>query len=341
MSWIANNFRLKLMALLLSMLGWGVVVYAGNPPLVQTEHSIGVDHGAAPPGLVLLQELPAVNVTISGLRSNVNAFKRESLHATADISAAHIGHNTLRVQVTNADPTVTVRDVSPPVIDAELDRVGQVQRRVDPRQVGALDSCCVAGTPTVTPETVTLRGPESLLSSAVAFVSIDVAGRQSDVPPTTVTVHLETPDHRSVAQVSADPTQVSISLPIHPTKAQRQVAIQADVVGNPAPGFRVADIAINPTTILLEGDPSAISQLKTPVITETISIDGRTADLVANNVRLKLPSGITVVGGVSISVRVAIQQEPRVQVTPSVAPPSPSPAASPQPSPSPSPGHGP
>jgi YbbR domain-containing protein len=332
MSWMTHNFGLKVLALFLSASTWAVVVYAENPPQSETLANITVGHGPAPTGLVLLAEPEPVSVTVDGLRGDVAGFRRDSLRAAVDLTEAHRGSNFLPVRVDNSDPTVTVRDVQPAVERVDLDLLGQAARKVQVRLTGQPDACCAAGVPSINGnDTVTLTGPQSQLDTAVVYAQVDISGRQAGIQGQIVSLRFESPDHRALTQITASPSQVSVSVPINPTKVPKTVAIVPDLTGSPEPGWHVAAVVVNPPIVVVQGDPGTLGSLG-GVETVAISLDGRTSDFTITGVHLQLPGGVELVSQDAVTVTVSIQ--PDARPTPPPSSPSPSPSPSPAPSPS-------
>jgi YbbR domain-containing protein len=304
-----------------------VVVYAGNPPQALTVRALAVDHGPVPAGLVLLAEPDPVSVTVDGLHNSIGAFKRESLHASIDLASAHRGANLLPVRVDNADPTVTVRDIQPASVRVDLDQLGQVTRKVEVRQIGHPDACCAADPATASPDSVVLRGPQSLMETAVAYAEIDVTSRQATVQQQVVSVKFETPAHKALTQITASPSQVAVTVQINPVKVPKTVAVQPALTGALPPGFHIDSVDVSPLVAVVEADPATLAQLRS-VPTDAIPLDGHTTDFTATGLHLRPPAGVGLVSTGTYTVRVTVKPD---------AAPSPSPSPSPSPAPSPSP----
>lgn len=317
MTFFTRNWRFKLLAVFVALATWSVVAYAGNPPISQTVKGLSVEHGPPPVGLVLLKEPDPVSVTILGLQNSLSAFKRESLHASMDISGAKPGHNLIKVKVDNSDRTVTVRNPEPAVLDVELDQLVSVDRKVEVRTKGAPASCCQLHDVAANPASVTLKGPQSLLLNAVAFVTVSVEGKQAQVVETD-TVEVETPDHQALPQVTASPSQVAATVPIDLTKVQRTVPLHTDFSGSLPSGYRISRIDYNPVVVEIEGDPGSASGI-TELSTDSVNLNNATSDIVLN-VSLRPPRGVTVLTKGTFQIHVFIVNDNRVQPTPAVSP---------------------
>jgi YbbR domain-containing protein len=309
-----RNWRFKVLAIFVALSTWSVVAYANNPPDSQSVNGLVVEHGPPPTGLVLLKEPDTVSVTISSLRDRLSAFKRESLHASIDLSGAHSGHNLLRVKVDNSDKNISVLGAEPASLDLELDQLVSVERKVEVRTRGTPASCCQLHDVTANPAMVTLRGPQSQLQNAIAFVTVDVDGKQAQVAETD-TVQVETSDHKSLSQVAVSPSQVAATVPIDLTKVQRTVPLHTDFTGALPAGYRITRIDYTPVVVEIEGDPGSASGIAA-LSTDPISLTGATADII-QNVNLRPPKGVTVLTKGNFNIHVFIEKDTRVQPTPS------------------------
>jgi len=85
---------------------------------------------------------------------------------------------------------------------------------------------------------------------------------------------------------------------------QRQVSVIASVTGDPAPGYWVQAINVDPAIVTVVGTKETVENISN-LRTELISIDGLSSTQ-ARNVRLLLPDGVTVVGQPTVNVRLTI-----------------------------------
>src|SRR5579859_693746 len=89
MSWITDDWRLKLLALGLAVLMLGAVAFAQNPPATKTVQ-VKVDYKPAT-NLVLINPPPTVNVTFSGLSELIGTMSGDNFSASVDPSHAKPG----------------------------------------------------------------------------------------------------------------------------------------------------------------------------------------------------------------------------------------------------------
>jgi YbbR domain-containing protein len=318
---LARNWRLKLVAVFFACTTWSVVAYAGNPVKALDVTSVPIQTGPPPNGWLMVSQLPAITISVTALQGNLSNFNANSLHASVDLTSAHLGENLLHVRVDNTDPHVTVNQVAPASADVILDERDTVTKKVDVRIRNSPNNCCVAQNAKATsgPDVVRLTGPKSFVAKAQPFVVVDVAEARTDVQ-VSLDVQLDGLDKRSASLMTLEPKQVQATVPVTQVK-KRATAVPHEVHnGSPAAGFQLVDVKISPDTIVIEGDPGIIATMSS-IDTDPINIGNATGDVV-QTVNLRPPAGITIVGASRVTVHYFISRNPAVQ-------PSPTPSATP------------
>lgn len=320
-----RNWQLKLLALFLAGTTWSVVAYAGNPPSSEAFRKITVEHGQPPLGLVLVKEPAPVTITVRGLQSSLGNFHRESLHASIDLGGAHRGSNLLpiSVRVDSPDQSVVFGAVDPANAEVVLDQLATAQRKVDVRITGTPNSCCLAYARTASPDTVTLKGPAQQLETAIAFVVVSVDGAGTAIQHT-ASVQLESPDHKALAQVSAQPSQVTVSVDVTAVKQNKPAGINPITTGQLASGFSLVDVQVSPSVVQVEADPGILANIHA-IDSDPINIGGATSDIFAT-VSLHPPLGVVILTKGPYTVHFVVKANPQVQPPPS---PRPSPVPTP------------
>jgi YbbR domain-containing protein len=316
---LLRNWQLKVLAVFVAASTWSVVAYAGNPPGTQPFKGVAIEHGQPPTGLILLKEPSPVTITVRGLQANLASFRRENLHASVDMSGARQGANLLpvRVRVDSPDHSVALGSVDPANVDVQLDQLATMQRHVDVRATGVPNTCCVLTGASASPDTVALRGPQTQLEIAVAFVVVDVGGRGSPLQ-LNPNVQVETPDHKPLPQVSSQPGQVTVTMQITAVKQTKPAGINPVTTGQLALGYQIVDVQVSPSVVVVEADPGVLASIHT-IDTDPISLAGATGDVVAT-VGLRAPPGVTVLTKSPFTVHFVIKINPAAQASPSPRP---------------------
>ena len=104
--------------------------------------------------------------------------------------------------------------------------------------------------------------------------------------------------------VTVDPKVVQVTPLISSSPQQKQVSVDAQLVGAPKNGYMMAGYEVSPPIVSIRGTSRALASL-TRVTTEPIKLDGveKNTEYVVN---LQLPEGIAVSGARRVRVRVMI-----------------------------------
>jgi len=109
----------------------------------------------------------------------------------------------------------------------------------------------------------------------------------------------------AVGQVDIEPRTAHVTIPVFSDRETRTLPVNAVVTGDPAPGFEIAGVTVEPPVILVEGDAGQLAEL-VRVDTEQVPMTGASSDR-SVTVGLDLPTGILPVGDDRISVTVALR----------------------------------
>ena len=104
--------------------------------------------------------------------------------------------------------------------------------------------------------------------------------------------------------VSRSPSRVQVRFE---KRGRKAVAVRADLEGQPAPGFRLIGVRVNPPKLWLEGARSQVMRL-TEIVTEPINLSGLKADE-EKEVRINLGGGTVWLEDTS-PVKVLVRVEP-------------------------------
>lgn len=305
LAFVVRNWPLKLAAVVLATL-----LYAGLVVSQDTQTFRGripVDYGdTLPADAVLIEPLRDVEqveyISTSPVAPTVDDFR-----ATVDLSNVDPsgGPTLVRIDVESLDPRIDVISWSPDRLQVDLDpfieRSGievVIDRGTTPTGVDV-------GETTVEPPTVTVSGPESVVSR-VAVVRGAVP-----IPPTGLDVDQEVElraydaNDQELAGLEITPSIVRVTIPVFTDRQTRTLPVDPVVTGTPAAGFRVASVTVEPQTVQVQGDADEILELVT-ANTRAVSIAGARDD-VSLEVGLDLPIGAVALEVESVTVSVRIE----------------------------------
>ncbi|MCB0052774.1 MAG: hypothetical protein KDE24_24890, partial [Caldilinea sp.] len=186
-----------------------------------------------------------------------------------------------------------VLTVQRPELTVILDRL--VEKEV-PVQVEIMDGTAYGydwQAPIITPVTVTVSGPESQVQQVTkARAEIFLRSAKSQVERTQTLVAVDGQNRPIDGVTVAPPGRVQVVVPVEQWPGRKEVAVRVKLSGPPADGYRLSAVRSEPSTVVLQGDPDALSQVPGYIETEPLDLSDATAD-VRKRVALLLPQGVT------------------------------------------------
>jgi YbbR domain-containing protein len=324
MSWITDDWRLKLLALLLAILMLGAVAFSQNPPTTGTV-TVGLSYDTAS-NIVILNPPAQTRVTFSGLADVIGAVT--TANVTAKVDATHASPGTgvkLNIQTTTSVAGITVQN--PPPIVVNIDARATIALTVGVLAHAASDYHIVSASSTcagVTPCVVHFDGPASweLPTGLQAEIVYTPAVAFTDIQQPSQPILLQTntgPFNKSrVTQPSwtLDVSTADIHIVATPGVSSNSVVLVDSPPSNgPPPGYHVTGVAVSPITVVIAGDPAVLARnpriylpaVDLSIYTSTVTI----------KVNIPYPNGVTPVNGVVIaSITYTIVRNPSVAPSP-------------------------
>jgi YbbR domain-containing protein len=116
---------------------------------------------------------------------------------------------------------------------------------------------------------------------------------------------LQNAQEQMVPRVTADPQIVHVVVPVEQWPGRKEVAVRVNLGGQPAAGYRLNSVRVNPSTVVLLGSAEVLAQVPGFVETEPISLDGATGEI-QRRVQVRVPNGVTVLEGTAVDVTASI-----------------------------------
>jgi YbbR domain-containing protein len=306
---IFHNWPLKLAAVVLAtMLYAGLVVSSSvqefpggvqiTPENIPSDASLGMN-------LPQVSKIRYLAVGDASARAAPDSFNATIDLANVDPDA--LAPTYVQIRVRSVDPRFTVVDYEPKGINVQLDPV-TVKENVP---VNVAQGTAPAGLdvrpPVVTPATVSVRGPASAVNRVVA-VRADVVIQPNglDVDRDVDLIPIDALGDR-VTPIQVTPATAHVQIAVFSNLESRPLPVTPAVSGDPAEGYEITGVTVDPPLVSVEGEADQIVGL-TQANTEQIVVSGVTQDII-KDVALSLPDGVLPVGG-SVTVRVTITIRP-------------------------------
>lgn len=259
------------------------------------------------PDLQPIQDLSNEDVAVS-VRAPLRVWddlNLDDFSAHIDLSDMNIGAHTVPIIVESTNPQADIVEVRQSSLTIQLDKV---TNKEFPVQVEMIDQVALgfeSKTPMVNPMTVTVTGPQTqvdLISDLV--VSIDVRGAKSQLELSQPIAAINR-QQRAVTGITISPSSVDVVIPVEPQRGLKTVAVRLTLVGQPAYGYRLSTVKVDPSTIILQGDPQVVDAVPGFIETEPLDLTDAKSEI-NKQIGLVAPDGTAVLDGGVVSVRVSI-----------------------------------
>lgn len=286
-----------LLSLLLALVIW-VNANQTADPAVRRALPVPVEFIGVPENVRLIQPSNLNNtvlVAFEGPTSVVDTLTAEDFSATADLSQIPFGLEQLVPVAVRSD--VAQIDIDPPAPGEILVQLEELISKEIPVELdirGSVPRGYEAEEALVDPAFITVQGLASDVNP-IDFARVTVFLGNNDTETKTVSPQPIFYDRQGrvagVSGLTLNTNQVDVTIPINEAADFANKVISVNLVGEPAPGYRVLNATVEPPSILVTGTPS---QLERPfsVQTEPIDVTGLT-ETFQTRVSLGLPPGIT------------------------------------------------
>ena len=306
---ILSNLFTFLLSLALAVLIW-VNAQQTEDPLRSEILTIPVNIIGQPEKSILLDPAPnrmSVQLVFEGPTSIVSEATTNDFTATIDLNGIPFGTETrLPVNVQTNIPNITLRS-QPIQITVLLEQLVTRDIPVVLDIRGDVSRGYTQGQPLIDPPAITVSGPASSAESLdFARVTVFLNNNRENMFDTRQPIFYDEQGRvASVRTLTLSDEQIDITIPVTESAGFAEKSIDVNLVGQPAPGYRILDINVTPLTVLVQGRPTLLNQLDR-VQTEPIDITGL-AEPFRQQVALALPSGITQEEVQEIIVEIAIE----------------------------------
>ncbi len=326
MSWITEDWRLKLLAVGLAALMLGAVAFSQNPPTLRTL-SVPLHYSLPPnPSIIIIDPQPTVTVTVQGLADVIGPLTANNIIAFADATQAKPGQAVklnVSAQSTVGGNSVTVQ--APPQIVVTIDQLKTVELPVDvvahPAAGWNITKSVASCPPNPGPCKVHFSGPASwenglraiaTYPTPVNFTSQDSQNWPVVLQNSSGPINLA---HQTDPGLGLDVSTVALHIEATPGVTSTTVALVASAPANPPPPqYEVTGVTIKPVTVVVSGDPAVLGRIQ-QIFLPAIDLSGATSTV---KVSVTIPYPDNVSGNVtSAQVTYTIQRNPNVSPSPS------------------------
>ena len=325
---IFKDFGWKLLSIAIATILWFMVINIDQPvdtrtysrPLSIENMSVLTDKGLT---IGNLEELKTtkVNVKVKAQRTALDRLSQnpEWISAVADLSELTSVNNgdivSLPVAVSiQGGNTYGISSKSPAAVEIRIEIMDSRELPVEVKLNGTLEDGTYLSEPLLSAETVRVTGPASLVNTVVSVrASVDAEDIMAN-PDVTAELICYNANGVPVKGVSTDPEEIVVSYALHDMK---QVPLQVEITGNPAPGYQVGEVICSPRYAALIGNAEELADLVYLQL-DSINVSGRSSAVTETfHLTDYLPEGMTLMGDNDdiVTVTVEITEQSQKQLT--------------------------
>lgn len=225
-------------------------------------------------------EAAFVRVRVEAREEDLATLRAKDFVATVDLQGLEPGSPVrLPVSVRSTNSGVRVLSVEPETVEVELEPVARKEVRVSINVTGALPDGfeLVSAQTVIEPSFVTVSGRQELVDN-VDRVQLDVnlSGRRESFTYTGDLVPRSASGQTQIVALSS--AQAKATFRIEQRTSQRDFAVVPRIVGEPAAGYHITGIAIDPVIVRVTGPKDVVDGL-TELAIEELDVGGATTDI--------------------------------------------------------------
>lgn len=288
---LVANFTSLLLSLILAIFIWSVAVRDSDP-----EDSIQLDvpvQVIGRPAEHTVSGIPdSVGIGLRGPESAINQLSREDFVAELDLTDVGPGETTVPITVRFDREAIELVWQVPQEATVLIERLVTKEVPVQVDLEGSVARGYVTGETFVDPSTISVSGVASRVEAlSEARVTVFLDNPQQDVVVTRRPIFYDQQGNiTSVSSLDVSTEQIVVTVPVDQLAGYAAKPIVVNWQGEPAQGYRLLDVSVEPDSVLVTGSPAQLDRLAR-VQTEPIDISGLRESRTLQ-VALDLPPGV-------------------------------------------------
>lgn len=309
----------KLLAVLLAILLWLYVTSTDNPLITYDIKNIPVtlknENAVQQAGLVVYNKNNAkykVGITVRGRRNDILTLNSSSLIAQIDLSNFKgKGENTFQPEIFGLPNYIQFIKQNPSDIKLYLDTYIREKLKVYVRIAGMPKKDYTYISPVIKPDTVYVKGPQSLLKTIDSvMVKVNIDGR-GDTMNASYPIQLMDKSGKEIRDIEFSPQNVDVTVPIYKKK---DVPVEVVTNGKLPDSYKLVNIAADPPYVTIAASDDILSKINS-LNTYPVNLSNATSSK-TENVSLDIPDGVYMVNDANkVNVNINIQKIIRKSVT--------------------------
>ncbi len=307
--WFVNNLGLFFLAILISVATW-TLASLQEDPIIEDSFASRVVRQDEPPAteFTVVDRLPiSVIVRARGPRSALQALASNPPAMTISVRGLGEGTHVVPLTPTLGATSARILTATPITGTIQLERVVRSTLPVRLTVTGAPSLGFRASAATVLPLQATVSGSQAIVQRVVSIdAQVSVEGAKSAVQADARLIARDA-NGDPVPEALIAPEVVAARVPLEQLSNYRDLPVSPKWRGQPAEGYAVTAITVEPQIITVFGDTAVITSAKGFIETQDVVISNAQADI-DERVNLIVPPGLSLVSErASVRVRVRIQ----------------------------------
>lgn len=279
-----SDNAIKIYSVLIALLLWIFIVYNQNPERTKVISNVEISYTNADElekaGLVILKSEtpPLADITVKGRRLSIAKVDSSNVSAYVTIPQIRAGQYEAAVNVQLPINDVSVADKKPYTINIQIESLKSVKVPVEVKYAGASKDDKSAVQAALSPQEITLSGPESIIDTvAAASVTLDISD-VVDGANQVLKYRLFSKDGKELTNninIKSDTDSISVIPSVYATK---DITIEPKYSSSMPDGYVISDVSVLPAQIRIGSkNLSDLEKIET-VYTEPIDISTFTTD---------------------------------------------------------------
>lgn len=300
---ILNNLHFKILAVIFAILLWVFVINQGFR-IDFLEKEIPIQAYNLADDLSLASDLGNVKLKIRAPKSFWQEYSEESLDAYVDLKYFDKGVYDIEVKVSSQDSDIQIIEKDPEKISVVIDSINSTEKEIEIETSGDLAEGYSVNEPYTEPSNIEIKGAKNILDEIDKVrVKVELNEESSEIRKT-VMPEVIGKDGNVMTNLTLEPSEVGVIIPVQQNEEIKTVSVNAKVVGNPASGYSVDSIEVNPSTVSLQGDREDLAEISYVDTTE-VNIEG-IFETTEKKAELKLPTNINSVETNEVTIKINV-----------------------------------
>ena len=318
---LGKDLRLRVLSVFIALILWAYVINIQNPEIKVDFENIPIEitnlGSLDEHSLVWINKQSFItSVKVKGKKEAVGRLSRFNIKAVVDVKNYSRGTGKISIPVNYNiidAPGVQVVEGKQKEIQLNLEKLIQVQKRVDTVIQGDNKADAKYEVKSIVPNVVTISGPENLIKSIDSVKAfVDVSNQEKDIyiSPKCRVIDKSKADITDSQGLTSDIQRVQVHVAYSKVK---EVPITTKFTGQAAKGYYISDVTITPKKVYIIGQPGKIENIE-KIEAKRISISGINKDL-EKELPLTIPLGVRVsFSSVKVNIDIKKEQEKTLDI---------------------------